>query len=98
MNKRQCALYAKLQAFEAWQEVVEVIFSACPFDLFQPKMREDLLLRLLQEILDRVCLTTCNPQNILSQLNFKLVIASVITSVVKMVPCQKSRLLLQALF
>ncbi|EDV27160.1 uncharacterized protein TRIADDRAFT_22433, partial [Trichoplax adhaerens] len=55
MNKRQCALYAKLQAFEAWQEVVEVIFGACPFDLFQPKMREDLLLRLLQEILDRCC-------------------------------------------
>ena len=53
-NRLRQSLHRQHDYFEAWRQVVEVIFIACPEDLITPDIRQVVLCDLLQDLLSFV--------------------------------------------
>ncbi|XP_077999885.1 nuclear pore complex protein Nup205-like [Glandiceps talaboti] len=48
------SLAAKKHAFEAWRQVTEVMLTTCPLDILKPDTRQDVILKLLQDLFKKV--------------------------------------------
>jgi nuclear pore complex protein Nup205 len=53
-NAYRAAVTARRQAFDAWRQVIEVLLTACPADLLQGELRQNVIFELLQDLLDKV--------------------------------------------
>jgi len=52
-NSYQMAINARLQSFEAWRQLVEVLLTGCPADLLTGELRQNVIFELLQDLLDK---------------------------------------------
>jgi len=53
-NSYQLSVNARLQSFEAWRQLVEVLLTGCPADLLSGELRQNVIFELLQDLLDKV--------------------------------------------
>ena len=58
-NVYRSAISARRQAFDAWRQVVEILLTACPGDLLQGELRQNVIFELLQDLLDKVIWFKC---------------------------------------
>ena len=53
-------VHTRLQAFDSWRQVAEIILTGCPQQSVQGEQRRNVIIELLNSLIKKVCDDMCN--------------------------------------